>query len=226
MKNRWATVRSGHNKKYTPPPARVDLENPIWCYLLGVHLGDGCDSRRIDIAVGWQEAGWSLNLVKLLRAVGLRPKRNTGRKVIRVRASSQPVMAELNRWKHGGRLGLWAFPERVPHLLDFLAGLVDSDGTVTASSGAVTIYQRDNGNIERLHELLTLHRITGVLAKYPRQANAINGRYVAPRVQVQLGIRGTIRDALALHYQNPVRIRAWRDYRRKYKCAASTVQPP
>ena len=216
MKNRWAVCCSGHNQKYQPPSARVDFQNPTWCYLLGAHFGDGCDSRRIDIAVGKDESGWADSLAHALINVGLIPRINSFKSVIRVRASSQPIMQELALWKHGGKQGLWSFPFSIPHLLHFLAGLIDSDGQAQETSGAMIIYQRDNGNLERLQEVLNhVGYTTTHLGKDWRTENLIDGRTIAAHWSARLGIRGDLRDSIFPYLRNPVKIRAWKTYREK-----------
>lgn len=126
------------------------------------------------------------------------------------------MMRELARWKPGGREGLWAFPSGAPHLPSFLAGLVDSDGTISRSSGAVVIYQRDNGNLERLDHYLRAAGETRLhLGKDVRSGIAIiEGREVVLKTSVRLGLRGALRDELAPLLRNPVRIEAWAAYRR------------
>jgi hypothetical protein len=216
MKRMWGAFVNGHNARDGRNGQgnwnlRVDWSNPLWWYILGAHLGDGCDHHRLDIAVGKDEPGWADALVLILKMLGLTPHVT---KTLRVRASSVPVMRELAQWKPGGRDGLWVLPRAPAYPLDFLAGLVDSDGAV-APAGGVLIYQRDNGNLERLEALLRgmgetrLHLGRDVRTK----PSMINGRVLLPHTLVRLGLRGKLRDELAPHLRNPNRVQAWAEYR-------------
>jgi hypothetical protein len=219
-KNKWGTFVGRHNTRNGHNGCgywnlRVDWSNPLWWYLLGAHFGDGCDHRRLDIAVGKDEPGWADALVEIMKALGLKP--HVG-KTIRVRASSPPVMHELAQWKPGGREGLWVFPRVPAYPLDFLAGLVDSDGSI-GSTGGILIFQRDNGNLERLETVLRgmgetrLHLGRDVRTKHP----VIDGRELPIGTSVRLGLRGTLRDELAPHLRNPNRIQAWDEYRARVR---------
>ena len=222
MKRRWGAFLSGHNARNGRNgqgywDLRVDWSNPLWWYLLGAHLGDGCDHRQLDIAVGKDEPSWADALVEVMKALGLTP--HVG-KTLRVRASSVPVMRELAQWKPGGREGLWVLPRAPAYPLDFLAGLADSDGAIS-SAGAMTIYQRDNGNLERLDALFRgmgetrLHLGKDVRTKPP----VIDGRELPMGTSVRLGLRGKLRDEVALHLRNPVRVQAWAAYRASFRPA-------
>ena len=215
IKNCWARFLSGHNAKALKNGvcvAEVNWNDPRWTYVLGAHLGDGCDHRMLDIAVGKDEPGWADALVILLRELGLRPHVS---KTLRVQASCVPVMREFLKWKPGGRRGLWKFPFLPKDVPELLAGLVDSDGSIAASSGGVTIYQRNNGNLEMLEALLRASGETRLhLGRDVRKKPAvIDGRTLPLGTSVRLGIRGSLRDEVFLRLRNPERIAAWTAYR-------------
>ena len=216
MKGRWAQFRSGHNEKVRARTAEVDLKDPRWAYLLGAHLGDGCDKKRLDIAVGWDEPGWADALEILLLELGLVPRRNGN---IRIRCSCAEVLRIFSAWKPGGRAGLWSLqPLKEVHIPAFLAGLVDSDGSVAASSGGMVIYQRDNGNLELLQERLKEAGISSHLGRDSRFTSPIiEGRALEPRPSVRLGLRGVLRDEVAPFLKNPSRAEAWAAYRTAHK---------
>ena len=191
----------------------MDLSNPEWVYILGAHMGDGCDSTRLDIAAGGHEQAWADALKATFTKVGLKAHINAYEKALRVRASSVPVMKALARWKHGGRTGKWSFPEPITHIKLLLAALVDSDGTVHRISGAMIIFQRNNGNLERLEQYVIATGETRVhLGKDKPRCILLNGHYYIT-VGVRLGIRGGLRDEVAELLRNPDRKLEWTSYR-------------
>jgi hypothetical protein len=218
MKRQWAVYRSGHNarvgKNGNPyMDIRVDWDDPRWVYLLAAHLGDGCDHRRLDIAVG-KDIGWDKALVGLMTRLGLSPYVT---KTMRVHASSKPVMREFLRFKPGGRDGRWTFPFLPKPLPVFLAGLLDSDGSVYPDGGML-IWQRDNGNLDALDALLRASGETRLhLGKDVRVGVAmLEGREVKLGTSVRLGIRGTLREEVMAHVLNPVRLGQWAVYRARH----------
>lgn len=218
MKAAWRRFLSGHNARVGANgnpywKLRVDWADPRWVYLLAAHLGDGCDHRRLDIAVG-NDSGWERSLMGLMRSVGLSPSVGES---MRVRASSVPVMRELARFKPGGRSGRWEFPFLPTPIPVFLAGLLDSDGGVYPGGGVI-IHQRDNGNLERLEALL---RATGETRLHLGRdercgVTVIKGREIQLGVAVRLGLRGTLREEVMAHSINPIRLGQWAVYRAKH----------
>lgn len=222
---KWSRLRSGHNGHLVNGNGRSnlvepDLSRPVWCYLLGAHLGDGCDSHRLDIAVGKDEPGWADKLVGIMRFVGLEPGVT---KTLRVRASGPLVMREFAKWKPGGRDGLWEFPSHLAHWKHVLAGLVDSDGGL-ARGDTWNVFQRDNGNIERLDAWLKAQGETRLHVGHDKRTGhaRLRGRDIPLKDQARLGIRGMLRDELAPFLQNPNRIELWAAYRAAHKPRVSS----
>jgi hypothetical protein len=220
MKRRWAVYRSGHNARVGANGnpywhVKVNWDDPRWVYLLAAHLGDGCDHRRIDIAVG-KDVGWDKALEAVMGRVGLNP--STLKTTMRVRASSIPVMREFAKFKQGGRDGKWMFPFLPSPIPVFLAGLLDSDGGIYPDGGVI-IFQRDNGNLDRLAALLREAGETRIhLGRDVRDGVAIlGGREIRLGTSVRLGIRNTLREEVLAHCLNPVRLGQWAVYRAKHK---------
>lgn len=218
----WGKYLSGHNARVFGEGRRgnvvqPDLSNPIWCYLLGAHLGDGCDSHRLDIAAC--EPEWSGALVETMTSVGLEPYVS---KNFRVRASCPMVMSEFSRWKFGGHAGIWAFPNVLSCWMDVLAGLMDSDGGINTSGhsgGTWNVYNRANGNIERLDMWLREQGETRLHVGHSHRSgfsHLKDGRKIKLRDSDQLGLRGHLRDELASHLRSPIKIEVWRAYRTKH----------
>ncbi len=111
--------------------------------------------------------------------------------------------AELVDWQVGAkarslRVPSWIarHPER--HFLPFLAGLIDTDGTVDRGTGAVTIATASESFARELQGLLGLFGVHGALTCRRRRVHRLNGRDI-----VDEGVMLKISDSAFLHRVAP-----------------------
>lgn len=181
--SRWRTLQ-------TPalPGAHVDL--PLPAYTLGYWLGDG-DSDQPRLTVGAEDYEHLVLALKRDDVITGEPQRHRGRTALRVRFGMGRRADSVYALRELGVLNDKHVPDCVLRAGDrqrreVLAGLIDSDGHVSASSGACSI---DLMNEKLARSVAKLIRSLGVLVKVRPAPAAIYGRVVGTRYRMSFTLR-------------------------------------
>lgn len=129
----------------------LDFSNPDASYLLGAIQGDGSVVKRIckvTIAVGLSDKPYADELNRIFNSLGVKTKIVEREKYFDVYCVSKQLTDQLINFKSNS---LWKLPENL-HKADWIAGLVDTDGSIGKSE--ITISQKDNGNLELANKVL------------------------------------------------------------------------
>lgn len=155
----WSRYLHGHNPqplgKGAIPVQKLDFSQERDAYILGMFLGDGTVNEGkkqncFSIPVNQRDSDYCDALAGELRAFNLSPKVFVDKSgLFRIRVHRSLFAHQLAKYKLNGK---WTLPVGV-HLEGLLAGLVDTDGSVTSSG--VYIYQKANGNLKLLCDLLS-----------------------------------------------------------------------
>lgn len=124
-------------------------------YLLGAIHGDGHISKRsVEIAVSGKAAWYADMLIELWQGINYDPHwYRDKRDVIRVAVHSSALAAEMRAFKGVDR---WSFPQTPSFPSAYLAGLVDTDGFVSAprTGHRVNIVQKAADKLPNIRPIL------------------------------------------------------------------------
>lgn len=135
---------------------KVDLDNPTWCWLLGLFHGDGCtslgDGGVVNFAARPPEN--QIAIVQALVDVGI--TQGVGVNANGVNVYSVTLARDMARFKTSG-LGkeAWMLPELPTDLWAWIAGIIDADGWVRKDGRRVRIYQKQHGGMTMVRCILS-----------------------------------------------------------------------
>jgi DNA-binding transcriptional ArsR family regulator len=131
-----------------------DLHRKEFSYFLGVIHGDGYindkpNTGNITVHVCAKDHSYADTLLSLAHSIGWKSaKLNKGKNGGKLFTYCSKNLTEyLVRFK---RNRLWYFPEKPGNLLHYIAGLVDTDGSIRKRGLLVRIGQRNNGNLAKI----------------------------------------------------------------------------
>lgn len=157
---------------------KVDLSSPDWCWLLGHFHGDGCtqvspsEGGLVHFAAKPNENKQmlveALMRVGVVSGVGVLPNG--------VSVYSVSLAKDLARFKVSG-VGKerWMFPQDPSFWGEWVAGLLDSDGSVRPN-GQVHFYQKKHGGFDRLAAVLSTHGLH--FTRYRRSDRNLESVYI------------------------------------------------
>lgn len=134
---------------------QVDLSNPDWCWLLGLFHGDGSTSFPEDgggtVTFACTPPENQEVIQNALRRLGVR----SGTTNDHVNVYSVSLARDLARFKNSSRKDpQWMFPECPQHWVQWLAGFLDADGTVSPDGRSIVFYQRPHGGLDVVCDVL------------------------------------------------------------------------
>lgn len=133
----------------------VDLNNPDWCWILGVFHGDGSTTFPEDgggiVTFSCAPPECQQQIEQALDRVGV----PWGQTPNGVHVYSVSLARTLARFKTSGRgREAWYMPESPTHVGEWLAGLLDSDGGVSKNGRVIEYYQKSHKGFDLLRRFL------------------------------------------------------------------------
>ena len=155
-----------------------DLHQREFSYLLGVIHGDGYINNKpymghLTIHVCKRDLAYAYTLLNLAHSLGWKSaKLNKGKNGGKLFTYCSKNLTEyLVRFK---RNRLWYFPEKPGNLLHYIAGLVDTDGSIRKRGLLVRIGQRNNGNLAKITPFLDELGMSYTFSTWRNNANEIS----------------------------------------------------